>query len=87
MKLPVAQPSRGFSSLRVVLALSDQHDPGPDYGKPPGAGPPPNINPNIDTRQRQLDESRLRSAELNVGAEEGNQKRLQEAILNMEGGL
>jgi hypothetical protein len=53
-------------------------------GKPPGAGPPPNINPNIDTRQRQLDESRLRSAELNVGAEEGNQKRLQEAILNMK---
>jgi len=53
-------------------------------GRPAGAGPPPNINPNIDTRQRQLDENRLRSAELNVGAEEGNQKRLQAAIVNMK---
>jgi len=53
-------------------------------GKPAGAGPPPNINPNIDTRQRQLDESRLRSAELNVGVEEENQKRLQAAILTMK---
>ena len=26
-------------------------------GKPAGAGPPPNINPNIDTRQRQVDET------------------------------
>ena len=53
-------------------------------GKPAGAGPPANINPNIDTRQRQLDENRLRSAELNVDAEEGNQKRLEAAILNMK---
>jgi hypothetical protein len=53
-------------------------------GKPAGAGPPANINPNIDTRQRQYDESRLRSAELNVGAEEGNQKLLQAAITNMK---
>lgn len=53
-------------------------------GPPAGTGPPANINPNIDTRQRQLDENRLRSAELNVGAEEGNQKRLQAAIVNMK---
>ena len=53
-------------------------------GKPAGAGPPPNNNPNIDTRQRQVDENRLRSAELNVAAEEGNQKRLQAAISNMK---
>jgi len=53
-------------------------------GKPAGAGPPPNINPNIDTRQRQVDENRLRSAELNVDAEEGNKKRLEAAILNMK---
>lgn len=53
-------------------------------GKPAGAGPPPNINPNIDTRQRQVDENRLRSAELNVGAEEVNKKRLEAAILNMK---
>ena len=53
-------------------------------GKPAGAGPPPNINPNIDTRQRQVDENRLRNAELNVGAEEVNKKRLEAAILNMK---
>jgi hypothetical protein len=53
-------------------------------GKPVGAGPPANNNPNLDTRQRQLDENRLRSAELNVGAEEGNKKRLEAAILNMK---
>ena len=53
-------------------------------GKPAGAGPPPNINPNIDTRQRQLDENRLRNAELNVSAEERNQKLLEAAILNMK---
>jgi hypothetical protein len=53
-------------------------------GKPAGAGPPANNNPNLDTRQRQLDENRLRSAELNVSAEEGNKKRLEAAILNMK---
>jgi len=53
-------------------------------GKPAGAGPPPNINPNIDTRQRQVDENRLRSAELNVDDEEVNKKRLEAAILNMK---
>ena len=53
-------------------------------GKPAGVGPPANNNPNLDTRQRQLDENRLRSAELNVSAEEGNKKRLEAAILNMK---
>ena len=53
-------------------------------GKPAGAGPPPNINPNIETRQRQVDENRLRNAELNVGAEERNKKLLEAAILNMK---
>jgi hypothetical protein len=52
-------------------------------GPPPGAGPPPNTNPNLDDRQRQIDESRLRSAEMGVGAEEAN-KRLQAAIINMK---
>ena len=53
-------------------------------GKPAGAGPPPNINPNIDTRQRQLDEGRLRSAEVDAGADDHNQKLLQAAIANMK---
>lgn len=52
--------------------------------KPDGVGPPPNNNPNIDTRARQIDESRLRSAEMNAGADEENQKLLQAAIANMK---
>src|SRR6266480_6630831 len=51
--------------------------------KPAGAGPPPNNNPNLDDRIRQLDEGRLRGAETNVSVEEQNQKRLQAAIVNM----
>ncbi len=53
-------------------------------GPPPGAGPPPNNNPNLEDRSRRVDESRLRSAEMDVGAEEANQKRVQAAILNMK---
>src|SRR5260370_17946320 len=53
-------------------------------GKPTGAGPPPNNNPNLDDRIRQVDESRLRSAEMGVGTEEKNQKLLQAAIANMK---
>jgi hypothetical protein len=53
-------------------------------GKPTGAGPPPNNNPNLDDRIRQIDEGRLRGAETNVGLEEENQKRLQAAIVNMK---
>src|SRR5712691_11565634 len=52
--------------------------------KPAGAGPPPNNNPNLDDRIRQVDESRLRSAEMDVGTEEKNQKLLQAAIANMK---
>jgi len=52
--------------------------------RPPGVGPPPNNNPNLQDRQRQVDESKLRSAETGVGVEEANQKRLQAAILNMK---
>lgn len=53
-------------------------------GPPPGAGPPPNNNPNLEDRSRRVDESRLRSAEMDVGAEDTNQKRLHAAILNMK---
>jgi hypothetical protein len=52
-------------------------------GKPAGAGPPPNNNPNVGDRIRQIDEGRLRSAETNAGLEEENQKRVQAAIVNM----
>ncbi len=53
-------------------------------GKPTGAGPPPNNNPNLEDRIRQVDESRLRSAEMDVGTDEKNQKLLQAAIANMK---
>src|SRR5437667_9076942 len=52
--------------------------------KPAGAGPPPNNNPNLDDRARQVDEGRLRSAEMDVGADEKNRKLVQEAIANMK---
>ena len=53
-------------------------------GAPAGAGPPPNNNPNLQDRYRQVDESKLRSAELDVGTEEEKQKRLNAAISNMK---
>jgi hypothetical protein len=53
-------------------------------GPPPGAGPPPNNNPNLQDRVRQVNEGRLRSAELDAGVEEENKKRLQAAIVNMK---
>jgi hypothetical protein len=65
-----------FSLCLAVTALAQ--------GKPAGAGPPPNNNPNIDDRIRQIDEGRLRGAETNAGVEAENQKRLQAAIVNMK---
>ena len=70
----------GFFSLCVAASAFGQQT----TGRPAGAGPPPNTNPNIDTRQRQLDENRLRSAEVNAGADERNQKLLLAAIANMK---
>jgi hypothetical protein len=52
--------------------------------KPAGAGPPPNNNPNLDDRARQVDEGRLRSAEADIGSDEKNQKLVQAAIVNMK---
>jgi len=70
----------GLFSLCVATSAFGQQT----TGRPAGAGPPPNTNPNIDTRQRQLDENRLRSAEVNAGADERNQKLLLAAIANMK---
>ena len=69
-----------FSLCLAGPTLAQQNPTGP----PPGAGPPPNNNPNIDARRRQIDESRLRSAEMGVSEDEANQKRLQAAIVNMK---
>src|SRR3989440_13016600 len=52
--------------------------------KPAGVGPPPNNNPNLDDRARQVDEGRLRSAEADAGTDEKNQKLVQAAIVNMK---
>jgi hypothetical protein len=71
----------GIFSLCLAGAAVAQQNPA---GPPAGAGPPPNNNPNIDARQRQIDESRLRSAEMGVSEDEANQKRLQAAIVNMK---
>jgi hypothetical protein len=53
-------------------------------GPPAGAGAPTNKNPNIDDRTRQVDESRLRNAELDAGAEQKNRELLEAAIANMK---
>jgi hypothetical protein len=53
-------------------------------GKPAGAGPPPNNNPNLDDRARQVDEGRLRSAEVDARSDQKNQKLVQAAIANMK---
>ena len=48
---------------------------------PPGAGPPPVINPRAEDRQRQLAEGRLRSAEMDAATE--SEPRLRH--MNLEG--
>lgn len=70
----------GVFLLGLAGSTLAQRAPGP----PAGAGPPPNNNPNLEDRSRRVDESRLRSAEKDVGAEETKQKRLHAAILNMK---
>src|SRR5712691_830572 len=72
--------SGAFSLLLASSTLAQRNPTGP----PPGAGPPPNNNPNVGDRVRQIDEGRLRSAEVDAGTEEKNQKLLQAAIANMK---
>jgi hypothetical protein len=49
-------------------------------GAPPGAGPPPNINPRGEDRSRPLAEGRLRSAEMDAAMESEKEKKVAEAI-------
>ena len=53
-------------------------------GPPPGAGAPANNNPKSMDRERQVDQSKLRTAEMNAVIDDQNQKRLQAAIVNMK---
>jgi len=69
-----------FSFCLMSTALAQTNP----TGAPAGAGPPPNNNPNLQDRFRQVDQSKLRSAELGVGTEEEKQKRLNAAISNMK---
>lgn len=71
----------GVFSLGLASATVAQRNP---TGPPTGAGPPPNNNPNVSDRVRQIDEGRLRSAEVDAGAEERNKKLLDAAIANMK---
>ena len=71
----------GILSFFLASSTLAQHNP---TGPPAGAGPPPNNNPNVGDRVRQLDEGRLRSTEVEAGAEEKNQKLVQAAIANMK---
>jgi len=68
-------------SLCLTNSTLAQGTPG---GPPPGAGPPVNKNPNLDDRARQVDQSRLRSAEMDAGTDVEKEKRLQAAIANMK---
>jgi len=65
----------------LCLAGSTLAQPG---GRPANAGPPATINPKRDDLLRQIDESKLRSAEMDIGREEESQKHVQAAIANMK---
>ena len=69
-----------FSLCLASSTLAQRTPPGP----PPGAGPPPKIDPKGDDHVRQVTESRLRSTELDVATEAESQKRVQAAIVNVK---
>jgi hypothetical protein len=71
-------------SFILGMAVTCLAQGGSASGAPPGAGPPPNINPKLEERTRQASEARLRSAEMGAGEEAENQKRIQAAIANMK---
>jgi len=50
---------------------------------PQGMGAPGNINPRADDRAKQMSNDRMRTAELNNGAEKENQKHIEAAIAHM----
>ncbi len=78
------RPSWFLVAGLLFLCLSGSTAAQQPTGPPPGAGPPLNKHPNLDDRVRQVDEGRLRSAEVDAGTEERNQKLLQAAIANMK---
>lgn len=73
-----------FYPIAVILVLNLSGQVSGQAQVPPGAGPPPNINPKAEDRSRQLAESRLRSAEMDAKLESENQKRIEAAIIHMK---
>jgi hypothetical protein len=67
----------------LVLAIPSLAQ-GGSPGAPPGAGPPPDINPKREERIRQASEARLRSAEMEAGEAAENQRHVEAAIANMK---
>jgi hypothetical protein len=86
MKSTVPFPNFVGGVVAAIFAVSlgtsawAQAPPGP----PAGAGPPANNNPRIEDRSRQVNENRLRSAEMDIAIESENQKRIQAAIVQMK---
>ena len=76
----LSKASHWVIAAAFVVSLSSQA-----FGQaPPGAGPPPIIDPRAEDRSRQISEGRLRSAEMDANAESENQKHVQVAIVNMK---
>src|SRR5436190_1938701 len=71
----------GLFGICLTTAVFGQGNPA---GPPPGVGPPPNKNPNVMDRSRQVNESELRGAEMNSRTDEEREKRVQAAIANMK---
>ncbi|MCU1267819.1 MAG: hypothetical protein JWM21_4137 [Acidobacteria bacterium] len=71
----------GFFAVSLAIPTLAQGTP---TGPPPGAGPPPDINPRREDLVRRTNEARMRSLEMEGGAEVENQKRIQAAIVNMK---
>jgi len=87
MKSTVPIPNFAGCLVAAIFAVSvgsSAWAQGPPAGPPAGAGPPANNNPRIEDRSRQVNEDRLRSAEMDAAAESENQKRIQAAIVHMK---
>lgn len=68
----------GVFSLCLSTSTSAQ------AGPPPGMGAPANNNAKAADRARQVDQSKLRTSEMNAVIDDQNQKRLQAAIVSMK---
>src|SRR5712664_598325 len=78
----VTNPASWLIAATFALSLASQ---ALGQGQPPpGSGPPPSINPKAADRARQMNEERMRSAELVANEDAEKQKHVQDAIVNMK---